>query len=121
MGGAWGIATGEIRSFKVTPADADYSDYGGNAQGCGIPNGAASIYVNFTAVGPKHRGFLRAWAWPNDEPNATVFAWNSGFGATNALPIPMCQEAHCTDDIYVKIFAQEPVDLVIDVVGYFSR
>lgn len=121
LGGAWGLTTGEIRSFKIAPAGADLSGYGGNAQGCGIPNGAASIYVNFTAVGPQHGGYLRVWAWPKVEPTATVFAWDSGSGATNALPVPMCQEANCTEDINVKIFAQQPVDLVIDVLGYFTE
>lgn len=116
LGGAW---AGKIRSFKVVPEDADFTIYGGNDQGCGIPNGATSIYVNLTAVSPQHNGFLRAWAWPKEEPNATVFAWNAGFGATNAVPIPMCKEENCTENINVKIFAQEPVDLVVDVLGYF--
>lgn len=119
LGGAWGVPSGQDRAYKVTPGNADYTNYGGNPQGCGIPSGAASIYVNFTAVGPQHQGYLRSWAWPMGEPGATVFAWSPGFGATNALPIPMCQEANCTEDINVKIYSQAPVDLVVDVLGYF--
>ncbi|MDB4543033.1 hypothetical protein N9241_02200 [bacterium] len=120
-----------------------YEDFGGFAGECGIPSTATAVHVNFTIVAPKGNGYLRTWPNNVDEPNATVFAWDPGFGASNAVTVAICSDstesteadfggvtyANCPDDpsnptgiidFWVKIYGQKKENLVIDALGYYA-
>jgi hypothetical protein len=137
IGGAFGA--GQQMGFWAWAEGADnYLPFGGNPTNCGIPGEATAVHVNFTIVSPKGNGFLRAW--PNSllEPNATLFAWDAGFGAANAATIPICSDGttgndyntQCvnpdlsqpgtTIDFLVKIYSDFAEELVIDAFGYYT-
>lgn len=141
---AFGTTTGEEGYFWAWGPTQEY--HGGRAADCGVPGNATAIHANFTVVSPTAPGFLRAWPFGLNEPQATLFAWNAGFGAANAATIPFCSsstsdvpQTDCVSpvglgnpvdalggtqisevDFKVKIYSDDPTDLVIDVFGYYA-
>lgn len=141
FGGLWPL--GETLGFWAwndQPGDnyLAYGGYDGRCGGNGIPREATAVHVNFTIVSPQGDGYLRAWANGANEPLATMFAWDAGFGVSNAGTVPICSdgttggdfETQCaspdpqkpgvTDDFMVKIYSQQPEQLVIDAFGYYK-
>ena len=102
--GFWGWAGDGCEEFGC------YESFGGSTEQCGIPSTATAIHVNFTIVAPKGNGFLRAWPNNVDEPGATVFAWDPGFGASNAVTVAICSDStEDTDAIfYGELYANCP-------------
>ena len=43
-----------------------FESQGGHAGGCGIPEDATSVMINFIAVAPVTTGHLRAWPYGGD-------------------------------------------------------
>lgn len=122
LGGAFG--TGAVRTYSILPGNLDLSVYGGDASGCGIASDAAAVHVNLTVVAPGYAGYLRMWAADQTAPNASVIAWNAGFGASNAVSIPICSsvtsQSGCSGQYKIKIYSDGEVDLVVDVFGYYK-
>jgi hypothetical protein len=144
--GGLGLGVGDTRGFwGWAGPEGTYEDFGGNTGPCGIPSLATAIHVNITVVDPKGKGFLRTW--PNNvaEPNATIFAWNPGFGESNAATISICSDgtesekydwnppnppfADCPDasgnhlypvDFWIKIYSEFAENIVIDAFGYYE-
>ncbi len=126
----FGAPAGETVAFWAW--GTDFSSFGGVAFDCGVSSTATAVHVNFTIVAPTTTGFLRTWPVGTTEPTATVFAWNAGFGASNAVTIPICTTSTSNDTVndcrisgvehefYVKIYSALQQQLVIDVLGYYS-
>ena len=136
---------GETRGFwGWAGPEGTYEDFGGNPGPCGIPSLATAIHVNITVVDPKGKGYLRAWPNNTTEPNATIFAWNPGFGESNAATISICSDgtesdtydwnppnpefADCPDspahnypvDFWIKIYSEFAENIVVDAFGYYE-
>jgi hypothetical protein len=110
------IAAGTTRDFDVAGA---LSGQGG-APDCGGPEGrATAVAVNLVAVNPAGAGNLRAWAFGQPVPTASVINYGSG-NIANAVVLPICNPAAgtCTRDFTVRADASA-TQLVADVVGYF--
>mgnify|MGYP001821078878 CR=1 FL=1 len=121
-----------------------YEDFGGNPGPCGIPSLATAIHVNITVVDPKGKGYLRVWPNNTTEPGATIFAWNPGFGESNAATFPICSDgtesldAEFTGgvtlpdcpyapgdyrypiDFFMKIYSEFAENIVVDAFGYYE-
>ena len=155
--GGLGLGTGETMGFWGWAGEGGtYEDFGGqafkgeNVSPCGIPSLATAIHVNITVVDPKGKGYLRAWPNNTGEPGATIFAWNPGFGESNAATIPICSDGtesldsdfpdglggtvtlpDCPAfdgdgikvpvDFWIKIYSQFPENILIDAFGYYEQ
>jgi hypothetical protein len=118
---------GTPRSFFVNGGVAGtFETQGGTPGGCGVPDAATSVAMNFVAVGPAGPGNLRAYPYSASPtvPNASVINYSnvSGLNIANGLAQPVCNAATaiCTFDIIVRedVAASH---LVVDVVGYYQR
>lgn len=113
-----------------------YESFGGSATTCGIPSNATAVHVNFSVTSPQGKGYLRVWPYGVEEPGATLFAWNPGFSQTNAGTISICSDGTTGGDFlneceiiidnessiidfYVKIYSEQPENIVIDAFGYY--
>ncbi|MCB0960265.1 MAG: hypothetical protein KDB04_12180, partial [Acidimicrobiales bacterium] len=54
------FADREIRDYQVAGTGGGFAAQGGNAGGCGIPDGAVGVEASITAVDPADSGFFRA-------------------------------------------------------------
>ena len=120
------LAASTSRAFYVNGnAAAVFEAQGGNAGGCGIPDAATAVAMNFIAVGPAGPGNLRAYPWNATPtlPNASVinYANVSGLNIANGLAQPVCDAASttCTFDLIVRADAAQ-THVIIDVVGYYQ-
>ena len=94
---------------------------GGDVEGCDIPENTSALQVNFTVITQGTTGYLRAWAHPDLEPNATVLVWDGG-SVSNAFSQPICTSEPCVADFVVKPYGYwSDVDLVIDIFGYYIQ
>jgi len=123
-GGA--LAANVQRDFQVT-GSASLAPQGGNASGCGIPQGAttplaAAVAINFIAVGPAGAGDLRAWPFGQTKPLASIinYAAVSGLNIANGVVVPIAGTSSSAADLSV-IADVSGTHLVADVTGYFTR
>jgi len=63
---------------------------GGHSGGCGIPEDATSVMINFIAVAPATSGHLRAWPYGGTKPNASIVNFGPGLNIANGLIQPIC-------------------------------
>lgn len=118
-GGAY--TAGQTRSYSLA-GSGNYSAYGGNASGCGIPSYVGSntmpgaYALNFTVVSASGSGFVTAWQFGATKPLASTINWSSsGLVLANSTIVPSGN--FLANDI--SIFAAAPTDLIVDVLGYF--
>jgi hypothetical protein len=118
---------GTPRSFLVNGSAAGtFEAQGGTPGGCGIPDAATSVAMNFVAVGPAGPGNLRAYPYSTSPtlPNASVINYSnlSGLNIANGLAQPVCNPATttCTFDLIVRADVAAS-HLVVDVVGYYQK
>ena len=123
-GGA--LAANVERDFQVT-GSGSLAAQGGNASGCGIPQGsttpeAAAVAINFIAVGPAGAGDLRAWPFGQTKPLASIinYATVSGLNIANGVVVPIAGTSMDAADLAV-IADVSGTHLVADVTGYFTR
>jgi hypothetical protein len=139
------LLAGETRRYVVRGETADYSAYGGEAGGCGIPaaspctpsllsfqhNLASALVLNVTAVEPAGDGHLKVWAGNRPEPAGSRLSYSGrgrGSDLANEVIAAMCDEVAintCTNlclagDLAVSATGAAS-HVVVDVVGYFSR
>ena len=120
------LAAGEIRGFVIN-GSAGFVNQGGNSGGCGVPTGAVppqatAVVINLIAVSPAGPGDLRAWAYDQPEPLASVLNYASvpGLNIANGVIVPVAGTGLVPDDI--KIHAEvSGTHVVADVTGYFTR
>ena len=119
--GAGGPIPGNgTRDFVVVGATG-FESQGGHAGGCGIPEDATSVMINFIAVGPVAAGHLRAWPYGGTKPNASIVNFGPGLNIANGLIQPICNPGTATCTFDLTIFAASDVNVVADVTGYFRR
>ena len=121
------LAANTSRPFYVNGnAAAVFEAQGGTAGGCGIPDSATAVEMNFIAVGPAAAGDFRAFPWSAapTPPLASVinYANVAGLNIANGLAQPVCNAATtaCTFDLIVQADAGQS-HLIIDVVGYYNK
>lgn len=120
------IAANSSRNFYVNGNTAGtFEGQGGTAGGCGIPDTATAVVINYIAVGPAGPGDFRAfpWAAAPTPPLASVINYANvpGLNVANAVVQPVCNAATttCTFDLIVQADAAA-AHLVADVTGYFK-
>lgn len=107
------LAAGVIRDYFA--ALTTYGGQGGDNRDCGVPGNAAAVQANLIAIGPDNGGFLTVWPAGAGQPTAS----NLNYIATdsvrsNAATIPLAAST------LFSVFTSRPVNLVVDVVGYFA-
>jgi hypothetical protein len=119
------IAANATRDFVVA-GTTGFSAQGGNASGCGVPEGAtsplaAAVMVNIVAVDPDGKGNMAAWEYGQSAPLASSINYAAiGMNIANGLIVPIAGVGTQPFDLSVKAsFAG--VHLVADVTGYFTR
>jgi hypothetical protein len=126
---AGGILSPGAKQAFLVAGSTGFSGQGGNASGCGVPDGATAVAINFGATQSAGPGNLRSYAWAASAtaPNAAVLNYGNlaSVGLVtvpNGSIVPLCDPAAgtCTFDIYLETFASA-THVVADVVGYFKR
>jgi hypothetical protein len=115
------IAADTQRSFVVT-GTTDFEAQGGTPGGCGIPDGAAAVVVNFVAVGPAGPGDLRAFPFGQPVPLASIINYASlpGLNVANGVAVPLCAApGPCPSDLTVQADVSA-THLVADVLGFYQ-
>jgi hypothetical protein len=121
------LAANTSRPFYVNGNAAGvFEAQGGNAGGCGIPDSATAVAMNFIAVAPAAPGDFRAFPW-NATPTVPLasvinYANVPGLNIANGVTQPVCNAATttCTFDLIVQADAGQS-HLIIDVVGYYNK
>jgi hypothetical protein len=121
--GGGALVPGAPRSFVVV-GTADFPAQGGKAGGCGVPEGAGAVEMNFVVVSPTGQGNLAASPWsatPTPSTFSTINFAPVGTNFANGIAQPICNSATdtCTADLIVEA-RNSSAQLVIDVVGYFG-
>ncbi|MCA9134980.1 MAG: cadherin-like domain-containing protein, partial [Planctomycetales bacterium] len=83
----------EIRDYAVSGSGNAFAQQGGQADGCGIPEGALAVEASVTAVSPADSGFFRAWPSGTSMPNATFMNFDRGMDITNTGSITIASGA----------------------------
>ena len=116
--------------FSVRGPSQDLSPQGGNPAGCGVPDDATAVALNFTAVGASGAGHLRAWVdrdlvvGDGQAPLASILNYTAGETVANEVPLevaPMyCGIDPCFDHHDFQVQADvSATEVVIDVYGYY--
>ena len=115
------LTPGFPRSFFVT-GTAGFETQGGLAGGCGVPTSATSAVINLVALDAAGPGNLRAFAYGQTAPLASVINFATIPSAiANGVAIPTCDHsaAACPFDVTIQANGSA-ANLVADVLGYFS-
>ncbi len=113
------LTPGTPRDFEVAGALGGQ----GGAPNCGVPEGPAiAVALNFVAVAPAGNGNMRAWPFGQPVPIASVINYTTGVNIANGFVIGICDPAValCGKDFVVRADVSG-TDLVVDVMGYFTR
>jgi hypothetical protein len=129
--GGGALVVGVPRDLFVT--GTGHTGQGGRADGCGVPETAAAVVLNFVAVNPAGAGHLTVWPYstpPVGQPNASainyaavrdLFSPATPLNIANGLVVPICSPIFTTCDFDLRVQANaNAVHLVIDVMGYFT-
>lgn len=108
------IAPNNRRNVQAS-GTANIGAQGGQATGCGIPNGAIAVEASITVVSPRANGFLRAAAGGTN-PKATLLNFGpKGGSVTNTGAIPLSTPG----TMVVQPFSSVATTVVVDLSGYF--
>jgi hypothetical protein len=80
----------------------------------GVPIGATAAVLNVTAVTPSTAGFLTVYPQGTARPFASNVNYTLGKTTANRVIAPLSNSGQIT------VYSSAPVDVVIDVSGYFS-
>lgn len=122
-GGTGPILINSTRGFGVW-GYSSYAAQGGSPTNCGLTAGknTAAIAVSMAVVSPAGQGYLTAF--PGDvadasKPLAATLNYNAGeVVVSNAAILKVNQGAASPD---LKIFSSNTTEVIIDVVGYYSK
>lgn len=81
----------------------------------GIPSGASSVYVNITVLSPASNGYLRTFAAGGTTPTTGALDFDNVTTA-QSVAVPLSADGKFT----VLVGAGGPVDLLVDVEGYYT-
>jgi hypothetical protein len=119
QGGTGSIAAAGTKDFVIWGASS-YAGQGGAATNCGITAGAntAAVAVNLTVVTPTTAGYITAYPAGTSKPLAATVNFNAGDVRGNFAVVKNAQSGSGTD---LSIFSTSIVDVVGDVVGFYSK
>lgn len=118
QGGTGPIPAAGTKNFFIW-GQSSYASQGGAASNCGITAGSntAAVAVNFTVVSPATPGFITAFPFGTTRPTAATVNFNAGDVRGN-FSIAKNSQGGASD---LSIFSTSNVEVVGDVVGYYSR
>jgi hypothetical protein len=85
---------------------------------CGIPPGARALSANLTVVAGGAAGSLVVWAGDRDLPGTSNLSFGAGRARANNALIELARDGSRT--LWVKSSSASPVDVILDVNGYFE-
>ena len=101
-----------VRQAKVSTGGSVTVQAGGSA---GVPADASAVYANITALNQTAIGYLRAYAADQTAPSTGALDFDDSATA-QSVAIPLSPDGRFT----VLVGAGGPVDLAIDIQGYFT-
>ena len=115
------IAGGPFTSVRHFQAQGDLTSQGG-ASNCGVPALATGIAINITAVNTNDGagGYVRGWpylVWTSLD--ATLLNYGGPNNMSNMVNMQLCKIS-CQYDFDLVAYGS-PVDLVVDVIGYYRE
>jgi hypothetical protein len=102
-GGGGTLGTGVLRVIPVNGL-------------CGIPADAVAVSINAVAVSPAAGGFIVLFAGNASQPSTSTVSYNPGTTRANNAVLRLSSDGLGT----LGAVATSPVDLVVDVNGYFK-
>jgi hypothetical protein len=103
----------DTRNSPGRPPSAGSIDVSVMLSGCGAPATAQSYVLNATVVPPGALGFLTLWPQGTTQPLVSTLNAIDGSVTSNLAIVP-------TTNGLISSFASNPVDLVLDISGYFA-
>jgi hypothetical protein len=103
----------DTRNSPGRPPSAGSIDVSVMLSGCGAPATAQSYVLNATVVPPGTLGFLTLWPQGTTQPLVSTLNAIDGSVTSNLAIVP-------TTNGLISSFASNPVDLVLDISGYFA-
>lgn len=112
-----GTRLGEGGLLHLKTSGADMSAQGGHAGNCGVPADARAVVVNVVAVAPASAGYLTVFPYGTQLPFASSLNYRMGEVVGNEI---IAKQADPGAEYGVSLYSYAGVDVVVDVVGYFS-
>ena len=103
----------DTRTSPVRPPTSSPFDVSVALSGCGAPTTAQSVVLNATVVPPGPFGFLTLWPQGTTQPLVSTLNAIDGAITSNMAIVPTTNGA-------ISAFGSHPVDLILDVSGYFA-
>jgi len=90
----------------------------GTAGNCGIPATAKALAVNVTVINPTTSGNLRFFPGNGQAPNASAISFQNGVTRSNNAVVMLASSG--SGALTIQSSASIPVDVTVDVCGYFQ-
>jgi hypothetical protein len=103
----------DTRTSPVHPPTASPFDVSVALSGCGAPATAQSFVLNATVVPPAPFGFLTLWPAGTTQPLVSTLNAIDGAITSNMAIVPTSNGA-------ISAFGSHPVQLILDISGYFA-
>jgi len=103
----------DTRTAPVNPPTASAFDVSVALSGCGAPASAQSFVLNATVVPPAPFGFLTLWPQGTTQPLVSTLNAIDGAITSNMAIVPTINGA-------ISAFGSHPVQLILDMSGYFA-
>ncbi|HEY2361733.1 MAG TPA: hypothetical protein VGK36_11485 [Candidatus Angelobacter sp.] len=103
----------DTRTSPVHPPTATPFDVSVALSGCGAPTTAQSFVLNATVVPPAPFGFLTLWPAGTTQPLVSTLNAIDGAITSNMAIVPTVSGA-------ISAFGSHPVQLILDISGYFA-
>jgi len=103
----------DTRTSPVHPPTATPFDVSVALSGCGAPTTAQSFVLNATVVPPAPFGFLTLWPAGTTQPLVSTLNAIDGAITSNMAIVPTVNGA-------ISAFGSHPVQLILDISGYFA-
>jgi hypothetical protein len=103
----------DTRTSPVRPPTASHFDVSVALSGCGAPTTAQSFVLNATVVPPGPFGFLTLWPQGTTQPLVSTLNAIDGAITSNMAIVPATNGS-------ISAFGSHPVDLILDMSGYFA-
>jgi hypothetical protein len=103
----------DTRTSPVHPPTASPFDVSVALSGCGAPTTAQSFVLNATVVPPAPFGFLTLWPAGTTQPLVSTLNAIDGAITSNMAIVPTVNGA-------ISAFGSHPVQLILDISGYFA-
>jgi hypothetical protein len=103
----------DTRTSPVAPPTASPFNVSVALSGCGAPASAQSFVLNATVVPPGPFGFLSLWPQGTTQPLVSTLNAIDGAITSNMAIVP-------TTDGSISAFGSHPVQLILDMSGYFA-